>query len=185
MILAIIILFILWIVRFSLALTNEFVIFAGDRVILIDLNVGLSEHKFGKRCVVGVVEHNLCNTSLNNHFGAECAGKWSGVDSCSNRTVSACFKHGRFFCVQTQAFVKVNALAYVVVATLASSLVAVPQSLCGTIVPGRNHSIVFHDNCSVSFFHAIGSWGRKLGQAHEICIECWSHELRVCEIEEI
>lgn len=87
--------------------------------------------------------------------------------------------------MQTEAFVQIEALFHVVVASLATSFVAVKQSKWRPVVSRRNDSIVLRDDGPVSLFHAVASGCSQLGQLHEVGVESWSNQFHVVEVKAV
>ena len=85
--------------------------------------------------------------------------------------------------MQAHTLVQVDALFHIIVASLASTLIAIWQTKCCSVVTSRNDSIIFCNNCTVAFFHAVASRGCQFCELHEVCIERWSHELFVVKLE--
>ena len=85
--------------------------------------------------------------------------------------------------MQTHAFVQVYTLRNIVITPLASAFIAIYQAYSCSIVASWYYSIVFDNDGTISFFHAVGSARRQLSQSHKIGIESRPHELFIRKIE--
>lgn len=133
--------------------------------------------------IVRIKVTNSCDTSLNYHFCAEKARERSCVYRCTHALFSSSLHNSRFFSVETDAFVEIDTLLYVVIASLATALIAVYESKCCTIVPSRNYSVVFCDNCTIASLHAVRSWSSQLRQFHKVSVKRWSDKFLIIEIK--
>lgn len=73
--------------------------------------------------------------------------------------------------MHAETLIQVNTLMDILVASLASSLVAVHKPKRRPIVPCRHNTLVFSDDGTIAALHAVGARRRQVGKTHEISVE--------------
>ena len=102
---------------------------------LDNFNVSLCEHFFAQFAIVGLVVDYSLDTSLNDHLRAQLARIGGCVNCGSHSPVSSGFHDSGLLCVKAGALVEVYSLLYIVITSLATSLVAVKNSKGCPVVP--------------------------------------------------
>ena len=70
--------------------------------------------------------------------------------------------------MQTQAFVKVDSLSCIGVASFAATFVTVNHANWRAIVAGGDDSLVFDYYAADAPFHAVAAGGAEVGHPHEV-----------------
>lgn len=148
-----------------------------------DFDLRHGEHLLAELAVVWFVVYDALDATLDDHLGAELAREAGRVQGRAHGALATGLHDRRLLGVQAHALVEVNALLNVVVAAFAAAFVAVRNAEGRAVVAGRHHSIIFSNDSSISFLHAVAPAGSQLSQAHEVRIESGPHQLFVGEVE--
>jgi hypothetical protein len=121
------------------------------------------KHFMAQLRIVGFVKHYTHDACLDNLASAKLAGKTCGVNRSAQGSGTTCFQNSRFLSVKAKALIKFNALSHIVIASAASTLIAVGQARWCPIVASTNHSAIFSDDSSISSLHAVRPRSSQFG----------------------
>ena len=124
-----------------------------------DLNISHRQHLLAQSAIIRLVENDPLDATLDDHLGAELARVRCRVDGSTHGAISSGFHDRGLLSVETQAFIQVDTLLHIVIASLASALVTVGQAERSPIVTCRYDPVVHGDDGPIAFLHAVGSAG--------------------------